>query len=710
MKTPFPILAALLPLWFACCKSEPTEEEEQTLAPPEVVPELTENRISEVPSSLLTAASKSKINWQPWSPDVLDHAQRSQRLILAMIASPRYPDCFKTLEALDKSTSLCNRINQSFVPVLADLDLNRETSLIAYHLSSLQGNNISFPFLMVLSPDGNPVSWHSLYYTSDRDVYGFFDNTIEVIKRMWEDRDYVTRDSASKAETRKANLPEPDEPVTEPGEQRRMYEDSVRQILSGYDPDIATMANSGGLFPLGVLDLLTVVSCDPEIDESQRAKATEILDNYVPTLIGSAMVDPLDGGIQSARKGSSWNIVLGQRDCATQARAVRTFARMHQLHEVPGTLETAVNAARFAESRFQTPDGMFSLTSKPSSFSEKDWLWKIDQVSSVLSEEEFAVWKSYSELKAIGNLPSESDPSRNYFRLNSLYAGRSPEEVAEATGFEIGKVRTLIESGRKKLLKAREDRVPSPSSDPLPSALASFRMISSYASLYAATGEAEWLENAINLGKACRAHFLKSRFLNERPDAEAEGMSDGRAFTYAIAVQAGLDLGDVTLEDEWNLWAHDLTTLLSEHFVSDDGRLLEVRSVSSVMDIDIENRVMVFDDSTAGLVRTNLQRLNALGFQTHPGLRPWLSPTPAISRFPIIYTDSIVASSLFWNHVSLRVGPDSPTTLVDEIRRLPLQLFIRRTDDGTGVRTITPEGDEKTLNDLEALKSLSNGL
>jgi hypothetical protein len=231
-------------------------------------------------------------------------------------------------------------------------------------------------------------------------------------------------------------------------------------------------------------------------------------------------------------------------------------------------------------------------------------------------------------------------------------------------------------------------------------------MASAYASLYTATKDASWLEKAISLGRASRKHFLSSRFLNERPDAEPEGSSDGRAFSYAIAIQAGLDLGAVTLEDEWLSWAQNLTTLLAENFVTKEGRLLEVRNVSQVVSIDYQDRMMIFDDSTAGQLRLNLKRLHALGFQTPPSLADWLDSIPPFEKFPIIFTDSLIATSHEWNHTLIKVGPDASDATTNTIRTLPLQLFVRRRETSEGVRVVLQDASEVIANQPEDIKKL----
>jgi len=692
--------------WFAGCGDGSKKDADRGPAPV-VAPELRTNQLAEAPSTFLGSAADSPVNWQNWNPELIDKATESRRLIFALVGSARYPGCFEVLEILDSNPAIVRRLNEDFVPVLVDLDLNRETGLIAYNFSPETGKPVAFPFLFLLSPEGSPVTWQPLQYTSEGAVLDFLDNSADVVSRMWsESPDYVLRDSAEKLALRREFLAPPDPDVESGEEQQEMYREAIRRINSFYDEDLTAVAGSGGVFPIGLLDCLAIAQTDATLPARSRQACRETLKGLAGSVMESAMIDPLDGGIYPARRGASWELPMFQRECLTQARSVRVFARIHQLGLVPEALRVAIDAVHYAEEAYRTPEGLFALTGKPGKAPDREWLWTYDQVSSVLNPEELAVWESLSELDTLGNLPAESNTSGRYFRLNSLARRNPPEAIAAATGFDPAKVAELIDSGRRKLAKARESRFPAPRPDPKPSALASFRMVSAYAGLFAATGDDVWHNKALELGTACRSNFTAARFINERPDGSPEGMSDGRAFTYAVAAAAALDLGAVTLDDQWYVWAQDLTTLLGEHFVTEQGRLAEVRAVSKVVDLDFEDRMMVFDDSTVGLTRLNLSRLTALGLNTPPQLEPWRKSLPNIRAMPIVVTDTISAMIHGWNHVRIDVGPDAPAALRRAATTCPLDLYERRTspEAGAGARLTPARGEAVEITDPSQLR------
>jgi hypothetical protein len=235
-------------------------------------------------------------------------------------------------------------------------------------------------------------------------------------------------------------------------------------------------------------------------------------------------------------------------------------------------------------------------------------------------------------------------------------------------------------------------------------------MISAYAALFTATGDAAYRDKALGLGEKCRTAFGASRFLNERPGDNPEQMSDGRAFTYTLAAQAALDLGGITLEDEWYQWAQDMSTLLGENFLIDGERLVETREPARIVNLNFEDRLMVFGESTAGMVRINLGRLKALGFQTPPSLRPWTESLPDLKSYPIIHTDVVRALALEGSRAVVVAGTEAPGEIVGLISELPLECFERRSSQnlGEGVEVRDANGTRRSFSSTEEFREFIN--
>lgn len=697
---------ALALLLAACQKRTGPHAGGQAVTPAVVAANLNDNAIPETSQPFLEAARNSPIHWQAWDPKVLGDALQARRLVFAMVGSAQYPGCTEAMEAIDRDPYLIKRINEEFVPVLVDVDSCREAGMLTGLLCPEIKLPISFPFMLFLSPEGNEVTWRPVQYQPGMDLRGLFDKSADLVSRMWaESPDYVMKNSRLDHENRQKKVLRMEPPATE--DQRTAYlRETTRQLVSLYDEDVGVLSGTGGLFPTGIIQCLASAGNNPDTPPDLAARCRVAVKNFSEILLRSPMVDALDGGIYSARRSLTWDLPLPYRACMTQGRAIRALASLHSATGDPLALEVAIGAARFSEREFATPDGLFSFQRLVGKQTPKDILWSQEQLEQVLSPEEAKLWKTVYSTTALGNLPSESDPKREFFRMNSLGVRVPWAEAATQQGLSAEQAAALRESARKKLLKARQERVPERKPCPLASAAPSFRMVSAYAALYTATGDAAWRTKALDLANRCRSHFSEGALLVESRSATPSPICDARAFTYALAIQAALDLAEITLDERWRLWAGDLATTVAERFVDPEGRLVEAFAESTPTKLRLEDRAMLFDDSTYGVMRMNLARLAALGQPPPPAISPLVSSIPSQTLSPVIYTDSILATSFARSRVILELPANASDEWKLAASRLPLDRIARLMGEGPKARLRLPDGGSRELNSPAELTSL----
>lgn len=673
---------------------------------PVIAPALTTNQMNDAPAGLLSSRAGSPVHWQHWEPGILPMSADARRLIFAFVGSAQYPGCVEMLDAIDRDPSLVARLNDEFVPVLVDIDLSRECGLAAGILSNELRQPVSFPFILVLSPDGNEVTWRPLHYRENGNMSEIFEGATDVISRMWaEDPDYVIRNSTTDHANRENRLAGPDPVPATAAERDEFLAQAARQLSSLYDADISSLSGTGGLLPLGILQCLASAATDPAMPPSVAARCKEAVRDFSRTLLGSAMVDPLDGGIFASRRGKLWNLTTPHRNCMTQARAARALASLHSATKNPLPLEVALGAVRFAESEYAAQDGLFATLRQPVAADANALLWSREQIESVLNPQEAAMWIERCGVTELGNL---SDAGGEFFRLNSLGFRTTLGQAADAAKVAPADAAAVFESGRAKLLEARQQRIPRAPAATRASAAPSFRMISAYAALFSATGDPVWRDKALAVAKRAREVFSAGDLLVEQSPAVPAAICDARAFTYALAIQAALDLAEITLDETWRIWAGDLATTLAENFVNEDGRLLEARPESTPLTLPIEDRVMLFDDTTAGLMRMNLARLDALGQSPPPLIAAWMKSLPPIRNYPVVLTDSILATSFDRSRMILEVPSTASTVWRDTAAKLPLDRIARRIGPASEATLYRPDGSTIVVEDpAELAKVLS---
>ncbi len=671
------LLCGLL-LAIPACRKEKTVGEEAPKAPVVIAPELLANGVGTLPGAVYRSQAKSPINWQPWTKETLDRAKAANRLIFGVIAMPQQPGFQSVLELLASDATLVSAINQNYVPILIDADAAREISLLTGDLCAEIKRGLQLPLFIWMSPEGNPVAWIPVASSQSVNIADLFNQSHSMVSRMWaDDSEYVVKNSAldnSNRRSRIASRKNTKVMSAQPGEDTVR---ALRQLASLYDPYSRSFDEAGGLFPSGALDLLSTAAIHPGVSAELQARCMETTRELLVDLLPSAMFDPLEGGVFSSRRGTSWALPVFYRDCGGQTRAAASLLNAYRATGEKKALDKALGLIAFAEKNFATPEGLFGVGMSKET-DPASWLWSVEEVEKELTPEEATWWIKATGMKGLGNLPSEVDPRREYFRANSLGISKSLAELAAEQSLSVEEFTPRFETVRKKLLKARSQRLGEVVRDTSAQAAVTFRMVSTYAAAFGATGDAAYRDKAVSLLKKARQAFSVGPKLRQFSVDAPASVGEGRAFLYGLAMQAALDVAIITSDESLLVWSEDLATTAAELF-TDSEFLKECPDAAEIIDLPITDLVMLFDDSTAGLISFAECRLAELGRPLVRTFSELATPLPvyAIDR-PILHTDLLQATLAREFKVTVIAGAGLSPEMKLAAEILPMRMFQRR--------------------------------
>ncbi|MEO5716162.1 MAG: DUF255 domain-containing protein [Luteolibacter sp.] len=704
-------LCSLLLATTACRKGKPVTEEVPK-KPVVIAAELRTNTVGMLPSAVYRSQARSPIHWQPWTKESLDRAKAANRLVFGVIAMPQQPAFQSVLASLAADPALVSAINDNYVPVLIDADASREIGLLTGDLCSEIKRGLQLPLFVWMSPDGNPVAWIPVTTAQTTNLADLFNQSHSMVSRMWaDDSDYVVKNSSldnANRRSRVASRKNTKVMSEQPGEDAVR---ALRQLASLYDPYSRSFDEAGGLFPSGAIDLLATAAIHPGLSPELRARCMDTTRELLVDLLPSAMFDPLEGGVFASRRGTSWALPVFYRDCGVQARAAVALLNAYRATGDKKALEKAIGLIAFAEKNFTTSEGLFSVGMTKET-DQAAWLWSVEEVEKELTPEEAAWWIKATGMKGLGNLPSEVDPRREFFRANSLGISKSAAELAAEQSQPVEIFAPKYEIVRKKLLKARNLRLGEMPRDLSPHAGVTLRMVSSYAAAFGATGDVVYRDKAVALLKKAREAFCVGPKLRLFAEDAPKSIGEGRAFLYAVALQAALDVAVVTSEEGPLNWAEDLATTAAEQF-TDAEFLKECPDDARIIDLPITDLVMLFDDSTAGLISFAECRLAEQGrplVRTFSELATPL-PTYSVDR-PILHTDLLQATLARHFRVTVIAGTGLSPELKLATERLPMRMIQRRpakADDqipAGSVKIIFSNGENRTISTPEGLQEV----
>jgi uncharacterized protein YyaL (SSP411 family) len=644
-----------------------------------VAPELLTNQLGALPGAVYQNQTMSPIHWQPWTRETMERARAAQRLLFCVIAIPQEPGFQKVLSELAADPDVVQKINGTYVPVLIDGDAAREMGLLTSDLCVEIKRGLNLPLLLWMTCEGNPVAWIPTLARSDSGaIRGLFNQSHAMVSRMWQDSpDYVMKNSGLDNTARRARMLQRALSIAMSQQPQEDVLLSLRKLVSLYDPYSRTFDETGGLFPYSSIELLASAASHPGLPAETRARCLETTQEMLVDLLPSAMFDPLDGGVFASRRSISWSLPSFNRDCPAQARAAVAMLAAYRATGNARALDKALGLIAFAEKAHATPGGLFAVGLAAESDPE-NWMWSVEDVTKILGPEDAKWWIAATGMKGLGNLPSEVDPRREYFRCNTIGFDRTVAELAASQSQPLETFTPRFKAVKSKLLAVRTQRLGKIRRDESPHASSTFRMVSAYAAAFCATGDEVYRNKATALLQRAREVFAAGPRLRVFAEETPPSLGEGRAFIYALAMQAILDVAVITSENQWLVWSEDLATTSAELFTGDDF-LKECPDDARLVDLPVTDRIMMLDDSTPGLLSQAECRLAELGRPMVESFRKLATPLPAYSvERPVLYTDLLIASLARHFPVVVVHGTDLPPELRLAIERLPMRIFHRR--------------------------------
>jgi uncharacterized protein YyaL (SSP411 family) len=678
----------------SCKESSPqksstsTEEESFFTTAPAPPAELSSNNLAQEPTEFLKSQADSPIHWQPFTPKVLEYAEQSQRVIFIYIGSTTYPQSRFAAEALADSHAA--QINENYVPVLADTELDPSIAEICNIVSVEQGKPVSFPFALWLSHEGNPIH-HFAFGRGETDAYSEqFERSHATIVRVREESTrYVVENSHLNNEKRVERLldnllarkegeengqgddatPSTPEESENPTYSRSDFFRAAQDLASFYDEVAGDFDNTGGIPPANLTFSLTQVASHPAAPSRLRDTALSACRNTLDNLVQTPLRDPLDNYFFVRRNVRSYAVPTFVKHISTQA---------NMLSAIAGTEKTpALHLAETKLLQALQSDPFTSRSVKTIETAREAFTWSEDSVAELLTDEEFAVAESAFQLSTLGNVSSADDPGRIYFRRNTLGLRKFGQELATATGLSISASKELLASAVKKIAAARNETLEEGGerlTENLRTLSNQALLLSALSTSQAASPSSEKLSRVQELAETLMSDFRSENGSLMRIQGEASPRRvPACAFDYATLITALLDYHAITWQPEILTTAQELTTELLDQYLDDNNLLAEQPASRRIVQFPVYSGSMIFGESTWGLALGVFNRMDSLGFE-HPKLADaQATMSQSISKgtinVPLIHTDYLRNAIITRDQLVLLISTQIPTSEAAELRQ-----------------------------------------
>ena len=419
------------------------------------------NRLAEEQSPYLLQHKDNPVDWHPWGEAAFERARRENKLILLSVGYSTCHWCHVMERESFEDVGIAAVLNQHYVSIKVDREERPDVDRVYMTFVQATTGAGGWPMNVWLTPSLEPFYGGTYFPPTARWGRPGFTEILEEVARVWREEPDKVLQSASSIVARLRSLAGRSGNPVMPG--TGVLEVAVEEFASSFDRVRGGFGDAPKFpRPSELLFLLR---------EHRRTGADAARDMALLTLrqmAAGGMRDHVGGGFHRYSVDGDWRVPHFEKMLYDQAQLVLAYAEAAQLTGDAFFAEVASDTLAYVQRELTHREGGFysaedadsvppELAHDPSPQRTEGafYIWGDEEVAKVAGDDADVLRLRYGILPD-GNAPS--DPQNEFAHRNILYAARSIEEVAAATGRTAEDAGASVSRGRAALLAARAAR------------------------------------------------------------------------------------------------------------------------------------------------------------------------------------------------------------------------------------------------------------
>jgi len=479
-----------------------------------------ENRLARETSPYLLQHKHNPVAWWPWGPDALAEAQRTGRPILLSVGYAACHWCHVMAHESFEDADTAAVMNALFVNIKVDREERPDIDQI--YMSALHhlGEHGGWPLTMFLTPAGEPV-WGGTYFpkTSRFGRPAFVDVLREVARLFREEPDKI----GNNRDALMARLSTQARPAGRVIVGARELDELARQIAGAFDPVNGGLRGAPKFPNAAIYEMLWRAGL-----RTGDERYFKLIGLTLGRICEGGIYDHLGGGFSRYSVDERWLVPHFEKMLYDNAQLLELLALAHHRTGNPLFHRRAAETVGWLEREMTTAEGAFAASLDADSEGEegKFYVWSRAEIAQALGQADAAVFVQHYDVTAEGNFEGHNILNR----LKDL--PRSNEDEARLAML------------REKLLIVRSKRV-RPGLDDKVLADWNGLMIAAMVNAAAMLGEASWIDRAARAFDFVVRNMTRDDRLGHSWRA-GRLLYPGLASDFAAMVRAALALHEAT--------------------------------------------------------------------------------------------------------------------------------------------------------------------
>ena len=409
------------------------------------------NRLANESSPYLLQHADNPVDWYPWGEEAFEKARREDKPVMVSIGYATCHWCHVMAHESFEDEEIAAMMNEAFVNIKVDREERPDIDNTYMLVCQMMTGSGGWPLNVFLTPDKKP--FYAATYIPKQGRHGRpgMRELIPWLSQLWENERHKINASTEQIVDafQKSNAFEPSESPS--GE---LLQNAYEQYRQQFDEEYGGFGSSPKFpSPHNLMLLLRYAQRNPDSEAQKMVEKTLTQMRY------GGVFDHIGLGFHRYSTDREWLLPHFEKMLYDQAMLMVAYTEAWQTSGKELFRRTANEIASYVLRKMQHERGGFFSAEDADSEGEegKFYVWSVSEIRDILPAAEAELAIEVFNLTEEGNYQDEATGQRT--GKNIPHLTRSPAELAEERQMSESQLRELVESIRKKLLEARQERV-----------------------------------------------------------------------------------------------------------------------------------------------------------------------------------------------------------------------------------------------------------
>jgi len=523
------------------------------------------NQLKNASSPYLLQHADNPVNWEEWSSEMLEKAEKENKLLLISIGYAACHWCHVMERECFKDVEVARVMNQYFICIKVDREERPDIDKIYMDAAQIINKQAGWPLNAFALPDGRPF-FAGTYFPKD--------NWLEILEKIAE----VQAQSPDKL-TETADQVQQGLNSINIGRFKTDKEKVQHFDLSRYR-DIGENWSNYLDFRLGGFKRAPKFPFPPFwsfllqyhqlTDDKDALRATL---NTLDQMLEGGICDHLGGGFARYAVDEHWKVPHFEKMLYDNAQLISLMADAYKLSKNKKYKEVIHLIVDFLDNELKAKNEAYcsSLNADSEGEEGKFYVWTKKEIRNTLKDEEFPVFRELYSISENGNWESGK---------NILHVHKKKEQLAKDMDKSVEDVEDLLRSARSKLKKKRDERI-RPSCDDKQLTSWNALLIKGFTDAFQALADEKYRKKAKELTDLLIKNLMDESGFVYRNFKNGKASISGFMDDHALLINALINVYQISFDINYLYKAKEITETTLELFLDKDMELFAYRSKTS---------------------------------------------------------------------------------------------------------------------------------